>query len=58
VSNWSTIATANAATKKQAQRKGYVIPHDTTTFPGADNPQIPKEYTELTDQDPAGVVLV
>jgi hypothetical protein len=58
VGHWNTIAAANAATKQKAQRKGFVIPHDTTKFPETDNPAIPNEYTELTDQDPVGVALV
>ena len=58
VSRWDAIAADNAATRKESQRKGFIVPHDVTMFPGADDPDIPVEYTELTDQDPVGAVLV
>lgn len=59
LSHWNTIASANeTAAHPPAGRHGYVVHHSTTAFPGADNPDIPKEYTELTDEDPVGVVLV
>jgi PLD-like domain len=58
ITKWDKIATDNAATTKQLNRKGFVVPHDTTKFAGADDPDIPKEYTELTDVDPTAEALV
>jgi phosphatidylserine/phosphatidylglycerophosphate/cardiolipin synthase-like enzyme len=57
VAKWDKVATDNAGTTKELQRKGFIVPHDVTTFPGADDPDIPVEYVELTDQDPLGAVL-
>jgi phosphatidylserine/phosphatidylglycerophosphate/cardiolipin synthase-like enzyme len=67
VANWSAIATRNADPHRVGLPKGFVVPHDTTRFPGLDGlPMgqrllghlIPDEYTELTNENPEDTVLV
>jgi hypothetical protein len=64
VANWSAIATRNADPHRVGAPKGFVVPHDTTKFPGLTGlkvllgTQIPDEYTELTNENPEGIAIV
>jgi phosphatidylserine/phosphatidylglycerophosphate/cardiolipin synthase-like enzyme len=52
VARWNDIAKANAkapASHLPRGRQGFVVPHDTGSFPGTENPRIPAEFTELLD---------
>jgi phosphatidylserine/phosphatidylglycerophosphate/cardiolipin synthase-like enzyme len=64
VAKWSAIAARNADPTRTGAPKGFVVPHDTTKFPGLTGfdifkaSAIPEEYTELTDESAEGVAIV
>jgi phosphatidylserine/phosphatidylglycerophosphate/cardiolipin synthase-like enzyme len=51
VSEWNKVATANVAARSSRERRGFVVSHDRTRFPGDSAFWLPDQFAGLTEQE-------